>query len=212
MASIHPALAHESFAHVLLNLEDGEWTPSLVSSEGDTWITSTTVTKETTFTLLITTDKNVAADELHLLVASNIIDTDNFSIFLEGTQINYAKTNIDIPDYKRELDLTSYVGIDYSSIGKDGIYPTYFEDVPLGVPISPNTDVKVDVVIILDSPSEDVKIHFDAAGVTDGKLVLKTANAHDVTYYGDASIPEFPTIALPVLSILGLMFILSKKR
>lgn len=38
---------------------------------------------------------------------------------------------------------------------------------------------------------------------------IKSANSHDATYH---SIPEFPTIALPMLSILGLMFIMSRKR
>ena len=58
-------------------------------------------------------------------------------------------------------------------------------------------------------PSPGFVLYVYAENQLAGQLSAKTAYSHDGGYN---NIPEFPTIALPMLSILGLMFIMSRKR
>lgn len=172
-----------------------------VEENQDDWISETSVTSQTSFNLSIyCCDVNSVpdVDYLHLLVASNIIDDDNFTVSINGNAI-------DLPNEK--MNLTDY-GIDYKSIGNGGIYPAYYSDVNLSISISKGETVEVPVVITLVENALYPKVHFDAAGVTNGVMVLKNSNSNDAAY----NVPEFPTVMLPVLSILGLMFILSRKR
>ncbi|NOR47624.1 MAG: PEF-CTERM sorting domain-containing protein [Methanosarcinaceae archaeon] len=172
----------------------------LVNDSTDDWLNESYVTTDSEFILEIT-NKNHPADELHLLVASNIVDDGNFTIYIDGFEI-------DIPN--QILGLTHY-NPEYNSIGGNGVYPTYHQDVNLNTNISADETVDVPVKIVLNATrTANPKVHFDAAGLNDaGVLVIKSANSHDATYY---AIPEFSTIALPMLSILGLMFIMSRKR
>lgn len=171
-----------------------------VNDSTDDWLNESYVTTDADFILSII-NENHPADELHLLVASNIVDDGNFTIYIDGAEV-------DIPNQIREL---TYYNAEYNSIGNNGVYPTYHQDVNLNTSISADETVDVLVKIVLNTTrTVNPKVHFDAAGLDeDGKLVIKSANSHDATYY---AIPEFPTIALPMLSILGLMFILSRKR
>lgn len=208
--SSHTALAdssHPGFAQLNLTVSDGTW----VTGEGDPWFASTTETTSDSFTLSITNKQDKSAAYLHLLVASNIIDDGNFSISMsiDGAEVVIPE-QVFIPN---KILALNYYNPYYIQIGNDGIYPIYYQDVNLSRGIGGLETVNVIVVITLGDLSEDLKIHFDAVGVDDDEMpVLKAANAHDVTYRcAAAPIPEFPTIALPVLSILGLMFIISKK-
>ena len=174
----------------------------------DDWISESYVTGLTEFTLSIyckNTGSVPDSSELHILVASNIIDDGNFTLFFNGTQM-------DIPNDIMGLDDDDNVyGIDYSALGGGGIYPTYFKDVNLSTSINKGETVDVAIRIELDSNRMfDPKVHFDAVGIDDGKVVLINPKSGDATY--NYEIPEFPTIALPMLSILGLMFVLSRKR
>ena len=177
-----------------------------VGENTDDWISESYVTSSTEFTLSIyckDTGSVPDSSELHLLVASNIVDDGNFTVFIDGTQK-------DIPNEIMGLDDNAY-GIDYSALGGGGIYPTYFQDVNLSIDINGGETVDVAIRIELDSGRTfDPKIHFDAVGITGGEVVLINPKSGDATY--NYEIPEFPTIALPMLSILGLMFVLSRKR
>ena len=141
---------------------------------------------------------------MYLLVASNIVDDGNFTIYIDGVEI-------DIPN--QILDL-KYFNENYSKIGGNGVYPTYHQDVDLSRGIDEKETVLVNVKIVLNATrTVNPKVHFDAIGMftkdNGGTGFIVSANSHDATYY---AIPEFPTIALPMLSILGLMFVLSRKR
>ena len=168
-----------------------------VNDSTDDWLNESYVTIDSEFILEIT-NKNHPADELHLLVASNIVDDGNFTISIDGFEIDIPNQILGLNDV-------------YKSIGGNGVYPTYHQDVNLNINISADETVDVLVKIVLNTTrTVNPKVHFDAAGLDDaGVLVIKSANSHDATYY---AIPEFSTIALPMLSILGLMFILSRKR
>ena len=168
---------------------------TFVNDSSDDWLNESYVTTDNEFILSIT-NKDKYADELHLLVASNIIDDGNFTISINGTEIN-------IPNQIRSIP--------YGGIGNNGVYPTYYQNVNLSTSIDKDEIVGVPVKIELNATrTVNPKIHFDAVGLNEnGDVVIKSANSHDATYY---AIPEFPTIALPVLSILGLMLIMSRKR
>lgn len=172
----------------------------------DDWTSESYVTSLTEFTLSIyckNTGSVPDSSELHLLVASNIVDDGNFTVFVNGTKINISNNIMGLA-----ADDNSF-GIDYSALGGGGIYPTYFQDVNLSIDINGGETVDVAIRIELDSGRTfDPKIHFDAVGIIGGQVVLINPKSGDAAY----NVPEFPTIALPMLSILGLMFILSRKR
>ncbi len=171
----------------------------------DDWTSESYVTSQTEFTLSIycrDTGSVKDSSELHLLIASNIVDDGNFTVFVNGTQINIPNNIMGLA-----ADDNSF-GIDYSALGGGGIYPTYFQDVNLDMTINRDETVDVPIRIELISGDTNPKIHFDAVGITGGEVVLINPKSGDATY----NVPEFPTIALPMLSILGLMFVLSRKR
>ncbi|MDF1534322.1 MAG: PEF-CTERM sorting domain-containing protein [Methanosarcinaceae archaeon] len=171
---------------------------TFINNSSDDWLNESFVITDTEFILEIINKDNTNKDavELHLLVASNVIDDGNFTIFINETEIDISNQIRKIP---------------YDGIGNNGVYPTYYQDVNLNTGINAGETVDVLVKIELNSTrTASPKVHFDAVGLDNSeKVVIKNANSHDATYY---EIPEFPTIALPMLSILGLMFILSRKR
>ena len=171
----------------------------------DDWTSESYVTSLTEFTLSIyckNTGSVPDSSELHLLVASNIVDDGNFTVFVNGTQINIPNNIMGLA-----ADDNSF-GIDYSALGGGGIYPTYFQDVNLDMTINRDETVDVPIRIELISGGTNPKIHFDTVGIIGRQVVLINPKSGDAAY----NVPEFPTIALPMLSILGLMFILSRKR
>jgi hypothetical protein len=171
----------------------------------DDWTSESYVTSLTEFTLSIhckNTGSVPNSSELHLLVASNIVDDGNFTVFVNGTQINISNNIIGLAAGDNSF------GIDYSALGGGGIYPTYFQDVNLDMTINRNETVDVPIRIKLISGGTNPMIHFDAVGIIDKQVVLINPKSGDAAY----NVPEFPTIALPMLSILGLMFIMSRKR
>ena len=171
----------------------------------DDWTSESYVTSLTEFTLSIyckNTGSVPNSSELHLLVASNIVDDGNFTVFVNGTQINISNNIMGLAAGDNSF------GIDYSALGGGGIYPTYFQDVNLSIDVNGGETVDVPIRIKLISGGTNPKIHFDAVGIIGGQVVLINPKSGDAAY----NVPEFPTIALPMLSILGLMFILSRKR
>lgn len=70
--------------------------------------------------------------------------------------------------------------------------------------------VKVPFTIeFINTPSPGFVLYAYAENQLSGQMKVRTAYSHDGGFH---HIPEFPTIALPMLSILGLMFVLSRKR
>ena len=56
------------------------------------------------------------------------------------------------------------------------------------------------------------KIHYDAHNMdtdVDGSLQSSTPNSHDSASY---NVPEFSTIAIPIASILGLLFFFNHRK
>ena len=71
--------------------------------------------------------------------------------------------------------------------------------------------VKVPFTIeFINVPSQGFVLYAYAENQLTGQLKVRTVYSHDGGFRNE--IPEFPTIALPMLSILGLMFIMSRKR
>ena len=70
--------------------------------------------------------------------------------------------------------------------------------------------VKVPFTIeFINTPSQGFVLYAYAENNLTGQDAVRTAYSHDGAFH---QIPEFSTIALPMLSILGLMFILSRRR
>ena len=73
-------------------------------------------------------------------------------------------------------------------------------------PLRPGENITIR--ISTDGPS-NAKIHFDGVGADeDNKAILTVPSSHDAM----SQIPEFSTIALPIVAILGIMFILQSRR
>ena len=57
--------------------------------------------------------------------------------------------------------------------------------------------------------ASEVKVHFDAVGADIANYAIAfVPPSHDVTYY----VPEFTTIAIPVATILGLLFFFNHRK
>jgi hypothetical protein len=92
-------------------------------------------------------------------------------------------------------------------------------DEKLGIVAAPSTALEPDTSITVSSTYTitQADIHegsvtnlASATGTSNGKEIVSNTDA--VTLKADVYIPEFPSIILPVMAILGLFFILQRRR
>ena len=177
----------------------------------DAWLSESYVTTDTQFDLQITYH-NGQEDiyHLYLLVAVDRNPAGNVIVTVDGTPVgpydgvitnnNNALITETIPDYQ-------YPG--------HGIYKydssTHFEVVEITIPgddtLKKGETITVHVEIV--PIASEVKVHFNAVGAdSTGEAIAFVPPSHDVTY----QVPEFSTIAIPIASILGLLFFFNYRK
>ncbi|RLI88682.1 MAG: hypothetical protein DRO98_02660 [Archaeoglobales archaeon] len=204
--------------HLWLEIVGGTY----IGEHSDPWLNESYVTSSTNFTLNITYHKNngnnqETVDHLYLLIAVNK-DPQGVTIKINGTNVTGWK---EVPenDYRPSICTCAYRP---HGIFQKGVwYSVYEVSIPDGK-FSPGESIIVSVSI---EPS-DVKVHFDAVGCTGDcnetgccssgcccdccKAVVFTPCSHDCTYCPCHAIPEFSEVAIPVLTLLGVIYLLRR--
>ena len=184
-----------------------------VDDSEDAWFCESYVTTATSFDLNITNHNGGNIYYLYLLVAVdrdpvgnvtvNVSDitagpydgviTDNNKALVSETESDYEYPGHGIYNYKSDV----HFNVTNITIPGDGV-------------LSAGETVTVPVEItLLTSPSVPVKVHFDAVGAdNNNEAIAFVPPSHDVTH----QVPEFATIAIPVASILGLLFFFNHRK
>jgi hypothetical protein len=182
-----------------------------VDDSDDAWFTESNVTTDTSFDLEIYYHHGGDIHHLYLLVAVDRNPENNVTINVSGipvgpydgviTSNNNALITETDPDYE-------YPGHGIYKYGSS----THFEVVEVlnvtagDAPLSAGNTLTVHVNI---TSINLVKVHFDAVGVDSNyKAIAFVPPSHDVTH----QVPEFTTIAIPVASILGLLFFFNHRK
>ena len=184
-----------------------------VGDSGDAWLRESYVTTDTQFDLQITYH-NGQEDiyHLYLLVAVDRNPVGNVTVTVDGNTVGpydgVITTNNDalitipetIPDYQ-------YPGHGIYKYGSS----THFEVVEILIPgngiLEKGKSITVHVEIV--PIASEVKVHFNAVGADNSmKAIAFVPPSHDATY----QVPEFSTIAIPIASILGLLFFFNHRK
>jgi len=184
---------------------------SYVYSSEDAWLHESYVTEEESFDLDITNHNGADIYHLYLLVAVDRDPAGGVTITVSGNTVspydgiitdnNNALVTETNPDYE-------YPGHGVFKYGSN----VHFEVVDITIPddgkLVADETISVPVEITLLT-TEWVKVHFDAVGANkDNKAIAFVPPSEDVTY----QVPEFTTIAIPVASILGLLFLFNHRK
>lgn len=170
-------------AHLWLSIKEGQY----LNENPDPWISESYVTTLSNFTLKIENH----APHTNSYTTKLIIAVDSmpvgFSVKVDGNEVTGFTQGT--PNYQ--------------GFGSHGVYPTYYTEYEIGgINAGDNKTVNINI-----TPSS-LKVHFDAVGFdSDGDLILKNPFSHDATH-----VPEFPTIAIPALISLGIIFLIFRKR
>ncbi len=181
-----------------------------IDDSEDAWFIESYVTTDTKFDLTIFYHHGADIHYLYLLVAVDRNPAGNVIVTVDGTPVgpydgvitnnNNALITETIPDYQ-------YPG--------HGIYKydssTHFEVVEITIPgddtLKKGETITVHVEIV--PIASEVKVHFNAVGAdSTGEAIAFVPPSHDVTY----QVPEFSTIAIPIASILGLLFFFNYRK
>jgi hypothetical protein len=181
-----------------------------VNSSEDAWLEDSWVTTDTSFDLQI---HNHNADDiysLYLLVAVDRVPTDNVTVSVNGSVVSTydgvitTNNNALVPETDPDYE---YPGHGVYKYGSD----THFEVVAVTIPDDgilgkgENMSVPIEITPLVST----VKVHFDAVGANaTNKAIAFAPPSHDVTY----AIPEFATIAIPAIAILGLFAFYRRKQ
>ncbi len=182
-----------------------------VGDSGDAWLSESYVTTDTHFNLQITYH-NGQKDiyHLYLLVAVDRNPAGNVTVNVNGSTVgpydgvitnnNNALIAETVPPYQ-------YPGHGIYKYGSS----THFEVVEIHISgngiLEKGETITVPVEIIPIASA--VKVHFDAAGADSSmKAIAFVPPSHDLTY----QVPEFSTIAIPIASILGLLFFFNRRK
>jgi hypothetical protein len=182
-----------------------------VDDSDDAWFTESYVITDTSFDLEIYYHHGGDIHHLYLLVAVDRNPENNVTVNVSGNPVgpydgvitsnNNALITETDPDYE-------YPGHGIYKYGSS----THFEVVEVlnvtagDAPLSAGNTLTVHVNI---TPINLVKVHFDAVGADSNyKAIAFVPPSHDVTH----QVPEFTTIAIPVASILGLLFFFNRRK
>ncbi len=185
-------------------------TGTYVGPSDDDWLEDSWVTAETSFDLQIYNHNADGIPKLYLLVAVDRVPTGNVIVSVDSNVVS---------DYNGVITtnsnaLVSETNPDYEYPGH-GVYKygsdTHFEVVAVTIPddgiLAKGETISVPIVI---TPHVDeVRVHFDAVGADNNdKAIAFVPPSHDVTY----AIPEFATIAIPAIALLGLVAFYRRKQ
>ncbi len=181
-------------------------------NSGDAWLSESYVTTKTQFDLQITYhngQKDIC--HLYLLVAVDRNPAGNVSVNVDGSTV--GPYNGVITNNNNALIIETNQDYEYPGYG---IYKygssTHFAVVEIEIPGDGILEKgeNITVPIVIDPIASAVKVHFDAVGAdcTTKKAIAFVPPSHDVTH----QVPEFSTIAIPIVSILGLLFFFNRRK
>lgn len=195
-----------------------------IGVDPDPWLTESSTTSASNFDLRITyhdpssnNDNDESVGILYLLVATNRPLTGGESIMVEGTELTGWTL---LTDQQTQPTVTSDPEYKVSPHGVfqegKGVYYKIIEVLD-GDILIPGGNITLPVSINTLSP---IKVHFDAVGANEENVPIVTNPfSHDCTATPPGNdlppneeIPEFPTIAIPAAMILGLVFLMQRKR
>jgi hypothetical protein len=195
---------------------------SYVDSSEDAWLHESYVTTATSFDLDITNHNGADIYHLYLLVAVDRDPDNNVTVEVDNNPVYppYSGYGTILGNGKAEVPqaIVPPHGTPYEYPGH-GIYNsnevnTHFKVVELTIPsdgkLVAGETISVPVEItLLTSPTVPVRVHFDAVGADNNNYAIAfVPPSEDVTH----QVPEFTTIAIPVASILGLLFLFNHRK
>jgi hypothetical protein len=182
-----------------------------VGDSEDDWLKESYVTTDTQFDLEITYHNGQEdISHLYLLVAVDRNPAGNVIVTVDGNTVG----DYDGVITSNNNALITETDPDYQYPGH-GIYKygssTHFEVVVIQIPgdgiLKKGETITVHVEI--EPIASAVKVHFDAVGADSAmEAIAFVPPSHDVTY----QVPEFSTIAVPIVSILGLLFFFNYRK
>jgi hypothetical protein len=189
-----------------LNADTGTY----VDDNEDAWWSESLVTNVTSFNLTIKNHNGGALYYLYLLVAVDRNPTGNVTISVNGTPVsayngvitsnNKALVTEADPDYE-------YPGHGIYSYGSTVQFAVIeISLIPVGGVLTAGETITVPIVI---TPTNSVKVHFDAVGADlSNEAIAFVPPSEDVTY----ETPEFASIVIPVASLLGLLYFFNHRK
>ncbi len=182
---------------------------TFVGPSEDAWLEDSWVTTDTSFDLQIHNHNSADIYRLYLLVAVDRVPAGNVTVSVNGSVVstydgvittnNNALLSETYPEYE-------YPGHGVYNYGGD----THFEVVELAIPggilgKGENMSVPIEITPLVSA----VRVHFDAVGADiSNEVIAFVPPSHDVTY----QIPEFTTIAIPIVALLGLFTFYRRKQ
>ena len=180
-----------------------------VDDSEDAWFCESYVTTATSFDLNITNHNGGDIYHLYLLVAVDRDPVGNVTVNVSGSTVS-PYDGVITTNNKASVTETA----DNYEYPGHGIYiygsSVHFEVVNITIPDDGKLTKKETITVPVEiTPLYAVKVHFDAVGAdSDNYAIAFVPPSHDVTH----QVPEFSTIAIPVASILGLLFFFNHRK
>jgi hypothetical protein len=185
-----------------------------VGPSGDAWLSESVVTADTSFDLTFYNHKGGDIYYLYLLVAVNKVPAGNVTVTVNNAEVNPYDGIVISNKAKVSETADDYM---FEPHGIYNYYDVHFNVTTIPIQGNPG-DTDGDgifeegetlIVPVEILPTTPTKVHFDAVGANSYNVAIaRNPGSHDVTY----NIPEFSTIAIPVASILGLLFFFNHRK
>ncbi|MDY6966299.1 MAG: PEF-CTERM sorting domain-containing protein [Halobacteriota archaeon] len=184
-----------------------------VENHSDSWLVDSSVTSATDFNLNVTNrHKHEDLYHLYLIVAVDRKPEGNMTIKVNGTELTDWTLVTD------QQNQPKVAGFNYPPHGifleNSDVWFNVTEIGILGGVLNSYNSMVVPINITLIGAQ--VKVHFDAVGTDSGdNAVVFVPPSHDVTYQTPEppeEIPEFPTVAIPAAMIIGLVFVMQRRK
>lgn len=179
-----------------------------IEDHADSWIEETSIIGQGPFYLNITNHhQSKSICFIYLLTAVNSNPDTTISVKVNGIDISVNDWTPAVDGVKPEVLTNPSFYYPAHGIYQNGTWYNITIIDLSGTPLG--SDESTNVSVVTSGGYDTTKIHFDAVGANcDHEPIVFVPPSHDVT----SLIPEFPTIALPIAAILGLMFILQSRN
>ncbi|MDF1531079.1 MAG: PEF-CTERM sorting domain-containing protein [ANME-2 cluster archaeon] len=173
----------------------------------DNWGDESWIITDNSFNLTITNhNQKKCISIIYLLIAVNADPNDQMNSI--GLTVNGISVNNWIPANGTKPEIPT---ADYFLYPTHGIYQTgawySITRIDLGTNLCSNESIEIPIVT--SGGNGSIKFHGDGVGADDdNKAIVFVPPSHDF----NNEIPEFPTIALPIAAIVGIMFILQSRK
>ena len=182
-----------------------------IDDSEDAWFIESYVTTDTKFDLTIFYHHGADIHYLYLLVAVDTNPEGNVNVYVDGEIVDNPYDGV-ITNNNNALIIETEPDYQYPG---HGIYKygssTHFKVVRIDIPGDGilKKEETVTVHVEIEPITSLVKVHFDAVGAdSDYRAIAFVPPSHDVTH----QVPEFSTIAIPIASILGLLFFFNYRK